>query len=335
MVAVGVALTSPAWAQPEIDLQAERSDRKVRINWSNSPEIADSLFGGYQVWRSTSPDPDTFVLLRRFQRRYPVTWTYGSPVPGGRRFFDDPDSVVALRKVQINEEGDSAVTREYVGTRPFNGFPYFYATTWLSECLSQLNDTLWVDQPQPTIEQVPGQERYFFLQNGDTLDVNRIRCRRIDPRTNRPDTTRFFFIYTGTVESEEPLRHYAIAATRLANDNGDPEPVFPSTLAKQSLNQVRAVPNPYISSANWEEPGRRKIQFVNLTQEATIRIYTAGADLVREIAHPTPGAPPDQGSVDWDLKNADGEVVESGIYIFQIETPGGVADFQGRLVIVR
>ena len=330
MVAALLGVAAAAGAQPpiDLDLQATRFDRRVMIDWNTAPEIGDSLFGGYHVWRSTSPDPDAFVLLRRFQRRYPVSWTYSRALPGARREFLDPDSVVVHRKVQITPQGDSAFVRDYVGTPPFNGFPYFYATTWISECLSALNDTLWVDQPQPEIEQVPGQSRYFFLSNGDTLEVDRVPCRRIDPQTNRPvgDTT---FVYMGTVESEEPLRHYAIESTRLRT------PVFPSTPARTGLSRVAAIPNPYISSAPWEEPGQRKIQFVNLTQQATVRIFTVGADLVRVIEHPAPGAPPNQGSVDWDLTNADGKLVESGIYIYQVETSGGAADFQGRLVIVR
>jgi hypothetical protein len=331
VVAALLAMPAAAVAQPaiDVDLQAERLSRRVAIDWSTAPEISDSLFGGYQVWRSNTPDPDAFILLRRFQRRYPISWTYSPAVPGARREFLDPDSVITYRKIQINVQGDSALVRDYVGTPPFNGFPYFYALTWISECLSALNDTVWVDQPQPEILEVPGQSRYFFLgDNGDTLDVNRLPCRRIDPRTNRPvgDTT---FVYTPTVESEEPLRHYAIESTRLT------DPVFPSTSAKEGLGQVAAIPNPYISSAPWEVPGQRKIQFVNLTPQATVRIFTAAADLVRVIEHPAPGSPPGQGSVDWDLTNADGQLVESGIYIYQVETPGGAADFQGRLVIVR
>lgn len=324
------ALAADAAAQPSIDLAARRFDRKVELNWSSSPEGADPLFGGYNVWRSISPDPPSFLLLRRFQRRYPVTWTYPAPAPQGRRPFSDPDSVVTLVKIQISSRGDSAMSRRYLGIRPFNGFPYFYAVTWFSECLSLLNDTLWVEQPQPEIFPFTrdGEERWGFVSGSDTLEVARIPCRRIDPATNRPDpdTT---FVYQATVESEEVLRAYAIDRTRLQ------DPVFPSATAKVSLGGVAVIPNPYVASAPWEEPGQRKIQFVNLTGEATVRIFTTGGDLVRVLDHPAPGAPPEQGSVDWDLKNADGRVVESGIYIYQVESPGGVVDFQGRLVIVK
>lgn len=331
LAAAGLAaLVGAAAAQPRIDLEARRFDRKVELDWSSSPEGADPLFGGYNVWRSISPEARSFLLLRRFQRRYPVTWTYPAVAPEGRRPFSDPDSVVTLVKIQISSRGDSAMTRRYLGIQPFNGFPYFYAVTWFSECLSLLNDTLWADQPQPEIFPFTrgGEERWGFVSGGDTLEVAKVPCRHIDLATNRPDpdTT---FVYQGTVASEEALRAYAIDQTRVRN------PVFPSALARVSLSGVAVIPNPYISRAPWEEPGRRKIQFVNLTDEATVRVFTTGGDLVRVLDHPAPGSPSEQGSVDWDLTNADGRVVESGIYIYQVESPGGVVDFQGRLVIVK
>jgi hypothetical protein len=337
MAAAGVTLGVEVAAQ--IQPEARRSDRRVNIEWGQSVEFADSLFGGYNVWRSISPDPASFMLLRRFQRRYPVTWTFTPPSDdpctpfqsGGCRAFVDPDSVVALEKVQVTAQGDSAMVRRYLGISPFNGFPYYYAVTWFSECLTNRNDTLWVEQPQPEIFSYfrGGEERFGFrTDDGDTLEVTEVPCRRISPVTNQPtgDTT---FVYQGTVEAEVPMRHYAIQNTSLD------EPVYPSTLAGDDLFGVTVIPNPYISSAPWDEPGQRKIQFVNLTREATVRVFTVGGDLVRQLDHPAAGAPANQGSVDWDLKNADGRLVEPGIYIYHVEVPGGVADVVGRLVIVR
>lgn len=311
---------------------ATRFDRKIAIDWSSDAEIADSLFGGYNIWRSNQPEPESFILLRRFQLRYPVTWTYtGSATEKPRRDFDDPDSVVALVKIQVTTQGDSALTREYVGVSPFNGFPYYYAVTWFSECLSDRNDTLWIHKPQP--EAFPfmrdGEERWGVEIAGDTLEVNRVPCRRIDPVTNGPADTTQVFVYQGAVESEEPLRAYAIESTRLTN------PIFPSAEQREDLRQVTAIPNPYALSAPWDQPGRRKIQFVNLTDRATVRIFTLGGDLVRVLEHPVPGSAPDQGSLDWDLLNAHGRLVEPGIYIYVVQTPGGVTDLVSKLVIVR
>lgn len=325
-----------AQTQPE----ARRADRQVEIEWSQAPELADTLFGGYSVWRSNSPDPAEHMLLRRFERRYPVAWTFDPPsdepcqpfTGGSCRAFNDPDSVVAYQKIEVpGSQGDSVITRRYPGIRPFNGFPYYYAVTWFSECLTNLNDTLWVEQPQPEIFPFfRGDEEHFGFrtEGGDTLEVTKVPCRRINPVTNQPtgDTT---FVYQGTIEAEGALRAHAIEQSSLD------AAVYPSSLAAPDLGGVTVIPNPYISTAPWDEPGLRKIQFVNLTREATVRVFTVGGDLVRRLDHPSAGAPANQGSVDWDLKNADGELVEPGIYIYQVEVPGGVADVIGRLVIVR
>jgi len=318
---------APAWSQ--VEPEAERFDRKVKITWDAAVESADSLFGGYNVWRSTAGSPGTYQLLRRFQRRYPVTWTFPSGGPGTERVFIDPDSIAILVKYQINTQGDSAFTRSYLGIPPFNGFPYFYGVTWYSECLGERNDTLSVEQPQPEIFpfQRGGQEHFGFENAaGDTLEVTKVPCRRFMPGSNNPGSPTF--IYMGTVDSEIPLRDIAIEGAGVG-------PIYPSSGARDNLSDVSVIPNPYVFSAPWEQPGTRKIQFVNLTDRATVRIFTVGGDLVREITHPAAGSSQDQGSVDWDLKNGDGEVVESGIYIFQVEEPGGVADVQGRLVIVK
>jgi hypothetical protein len=319
---------APAWSQ--IEPEAERFDREIKLTWDAVVETADSLFGGYNIWRSTAGTPGTYQLMRRFQRRYPVTWTYRGPGgPGIEREFIDPDSIAILVKIQINTQGDSAYTRSYLGIPPFNGFPYFYGVTWYSECLGERNDTLTVDQPQPEIFpfQRAGEEHFGFeTPAGDTLEVEKVPCRRFLPGSNSPGSPTF--IYRGTVDSEIPLRDFAIEGASVG-------PASPSSGTRGNLSDVSVIPNPYIFSAPWEQPGTRKIQFVNLTDRATIRIFTVGGDLVREIEHPAAGSGSNQGAADWDLKNDNGEVVESGIYIFQVEEPGGVADVQGRLVIVK
>jgi hypothetical protein len=318
---------------PEAQTQpsASRGDRRVDLEWDHSVEVSDSLFGGYQVWRSTAPDPETFMLVRWFQRRYPITWTYKPRSEEPRRHFNDPDSVVALVKFQATPQGDSAISREYVGLRPFNGFPYYYAVTWLSECISERNDTISVHQPQPEIFPFMsgGEEHWGFEVEGDTLEVSLVPCRRIDPETNTVTDSTLVSVFQGTVESEEELRAYALEATRLES------PIFPTSTPQENLRRVAVIPNPYVMRALWDEPGRRKIQFVNLPERATVRIFTVGGDLVRVIEHPAPGSSSGQGSVDWDLRNANGRLVDPEIYIYHVETPGGVADVVAKLVIVR
>lgn len=95
------------------------------------------------------------------------------------------------------------------------------------------------------------------------------------------------------------------------------------------LEQVRVVPNPYRAGEVWDRPGESEIHFTNLPGQARIRIYTVAGDLVRELTHDDPVRDFER----WDLLNARGEPVNSGIYVYRIES--GTFSYQSRLVLIR
>lgn len=109
-------------------------------------------------------------------------------------------------------------------------------------------------------------------------------------------------------------------------------------LAKSSLDRIRVVPNPYVVTAEWEEKspyssgrGPRKIQFTNLPQRCTIRIYTVSGELVRTIEH---DAPIIDGSESWDLLTRDNLAVSYGLYIFHVDAPG-VGEKIGKFALIK
>ncbi len=338
LLGVGCAAAG-ALAQGPIDLTVERSSRRVELNWGAAPEVDDPLFGGYRVWRATAPEPP-YLLLREFARRYPVGWTFCGgnfpncgPVNGAtRRAFVDPDSLADYIKILPSMGEDSVIVRRYLTAAPHNGFSYYYAVTWLNECLTDRNDTLKVNQPQPEIFSYMrgGEERFAFLSDaGDTLQVQAVECERLDPVTNAA-SGEMVTVYRGIPDvSERALIHYAITESRID------EPVFPSARVGSTLQNVRVIPNPYDVATDWDTPGSHRMQFVNLTERATIRIFTVAGDLVRRLEHPATGSPPGQGALNWDLTNGDGRLVEAGIYIWHVESPDHTVDREGRLVIIR
>jgi hypothetical protein len=113
-----------------------------------------------------------------------------------------------------------------------------------------------------------------------------------------------------------------------------PDEVEPNSLADEKLpflDQVRVVPNPYREGqAIWSVEA--KIQFQNLPQKATVRIFTTAGDLVRKLEHN--GGTYQFGTVDWDLKNADGRDVVPGIYLYHVTAPNG-EETSGQFVIIR
>lgn len=103
---------------------------------------------------------------------------------------------------------------------------------------------------------------------------------------------------------------------------------------------IYAVPNPYVFGDDRRSFGLGDpylIEFRNLPERATIRIYTISGDLIRTIRH----GPDERGSVSgstaWDQKSDSGLLVGPGLYIYQVEseTEGLNEAFIGKLMIVR
>ncbi|MBZ0199334.1 MAG: hypothetical protein K8H86_05670 [Ignavibacteriaceae bacterium] len=101
----------------------------------------------------------------------------------------------------------------------------------------------------------------------------------------------------------------------------------------QSLNNIVVVPNPFVIGDKYAVPGAEGsddiIQFVNVPNPCTIRIYSVRGDLIKTIeASEGTGA-----IVSWDQTTSYGQFVESGIYIYHVESKLG--EKIGKLAIVR
>lgn len=105
---------------------------------------------------------------------------------------------------------------------------------------------------------------------------------------------------------------------------------FLSTLPpKSNLDEVLVVPNPFVIREGYSSPLETdQIQFVNIPNPCTIRIYTVRGDLVKTIPVQFEG-----GIIGWDQVTDYGQFAESGIYIFHIESASGTKI--GKFAIVR
>src|SRR5207249_2039837 len=97
----------------------------------------------------------------------------------------------------------------------------------------------------------------------------------------------------------------------------------------QNLERVVVVPNPFRATAEWDTPTGHEVHFINLPQEARIRIFTVAGDLVAELHHSDRVRDFER----WDLKNDDGHDVASGIYMFRVEASS--FSFQDRFIVIR
>ena len=105
----------------------------------------------------------------------------------------------------------------------------------------------------------------------------------------------------------------------------------------RSDGKVWVVPNPFKADAPWErepvpgDPFTRHVDFFGLPRaQSRIRIYTLAGDLVQTIDHDgTHG----DGEAPWNLISRNGQDIESGVYLFTVQWPGGHQ--VGRFVIIR
>ncbi|NOX89028.1 MAG: hypothetical protein GXO77_08380 [Calditrichaeota bacterium] len=109
-------------------------------------------------------------------------------------------------------------------------------------------------------------------------------------------------------------------------------------IAKTDLDKIAVVPNPYVAAARWEPPrlfatgrGERRIFFIHLPNECTIRIYTTSGDLVQTIEHKTDI---NDGAQSWDLRSKDGLDIAPGVYIFHVDAPG-IGEKIGKFAIIK
>ncbi len=108
--------------------------------------------------------------------------------------------------------------------------------------------------------------------------------------------------------------------------------------AKEDLDDVAVVPNPYIGAARWEPQrltasgrGERRIYFIHLPQEADIRIYSMSGDHVITLEHRSELL---DGKEPWDMKSKGGLSVAPGVYIYHVEAPG-IGEKTGRFAIIK
>ena len=108
--------------------------------------------------------------------------------------------------------------------------------------------------------------------------------------------------------------------------------------AKTELDDIAVVPNPYVVAASWEPRhvftsgrGPRKIDFINLPSECTIKIFTLSGYLVDTIQHQSGY---ESGAATWDLLSKDGLEIAYGIYLYHIDAPG-IGETTGKFAVIK
>ena len=106
---------------------------------------------------------------------------------------------------------------------------------------------------------------------------------------------------------------------------------------------MKVVPNPYIIHNEWQTSFRqRRLKFINLPADCTVRIFNLNGELVKTLLHhhtlePAEGKQEIMNSAGgdewWDLLSENRQLVSSGIYIYHIQST--VGEQIGKFVVIR
>lgn len=89
-------------------------------------------------------------------------------------------------------------------------------------------------------------------------------------------------------------------------------------LTEETLESIGIVPNPYRGQSAYEVGNLdRRVRFVNLPEQATIRVYTVSGTLIRTLRKDGPGR-----SLDWNLTTDNNLPIASGMYFVHVDVPG-------------
>jgi hypothetical protein len=116
--------------------------------------------------------------------------------------------------------------------------------------------------------------------------------------------------------------------------------------AKQVLDQVRVVPNPYVATnamepavANNQLNQRRRIMFTHVPAKCTIKIFTMSGIQVSELRFDsgvsTGFVTTNGGMVHWDMKTSEGTEIAAGVYLFHLRDEATGEEKLGTFAVIK
>ena len=181
-----------------------------------------------------------------------------------------------------------------------------------------------------------GYEVYRAIAQPDTFYTKIFSCDKANVVHSFDDTSavRGFDYYYYVVSKDDGTQNDArpgvplVSSKYLTMTN---KPAYLRRPAKQELDSIRVVPNPFNRAAAVLQFGTTapdRIAFYGLPPVCTIKIYTERGDLVNTLDH-TDGS----GDELWDSFTSSRQIIVSGLYIAVFETPDGKKAFRKFIVI--
>jgi hypothetical protein len=155
--------------------------------------------------------------------------------------------------------------------------------------------------------------------------------------TDRLVLNGFDYVYVVTSLVDVDLSGGLVQRYETPRVTGFERRVTPQAASRPAAGGVWVVPNPFRARAAWDRPPiggdglTTHLDFMGLPKaKSTIQIFTLAGDLVQVLEHDGAGG---DGQEAWDLVSRSGQDVESGVYLFTVESSLGRQI--GRFVVIR
>ncbi len=209
-------------------------------------------------------------------------------------------------------------------------------------------DIMWVSIPMPSAgneftdpSEMPSDVRF-------QINVSKPYRYGLAGVSDIPEGTQPYASFNKLTAVNHPSLVTADVAAKPQNDNfpmysfntSDIAALFDNAdVAKNALDLIRVVPNPYYGASTYENNRTdNRVRITNLPNKCTVKIFTMNGTLVRTLKRDVSGQEDlyvnTSGSGDetrqasrvsyleWDLKNQNNISIASGLYILHIDAPG-------------
>ncbi len=298
----------------------------IRLSVDTSFQVGDSIriITQSSGWKYVNTKPDTFKDLRYIVSRVDIV-TSTLNVQGVR---DPKDFVIVIDTTMADSSYNLASLQIALPVVPNINFRIYDITdrtnpkkvkfalrenhaTYkkqlsLDDLIFLANEPFTKTTWRILLDTIPGPNQYYLPKHGDSLFLS----------FTKPFTAADKFVL-----STNPAKY-------------DPSGV------KDLLNNIKAVPNPYVVTNVFESPlppevrgrGERIINFINLPPKSKVSIFTSAGDHIRTIQH---DGDLFDGSLMWDLKTKEGLDVAYGVYFYVVEVDGISEKKFGKLAVIK
>ena len=166
-----------------------------------------------------------------------------------------------------------------------------------------------------------------YENNGGTWEINFLNTAESAGSDSTPEPGSILKLFISKPIEEIDLYRFVSTPAKVENK-----------LAASQMDEIAVVPNPYVVTASWEPAhlfttgrGLRKVDFIHLPRECTIKIYNMRGHHIVTLDHNTTI---NDGTYSWNMLSKDGLEISFGMYVYYIDAPG-VGEHIGKFAIIK